>query len=227
MSLPTENRRARVRAPSAPRVLAWLCLAAAGAIVVLFLVQAGAFNGLQPGRLQTPATAASPTSTPETAAAPAPPANRADRVSVFRSQFAGFDNQRQPFSVTAERAVQDRSDANKVHLEHVTAELTRSSGEEIAISSLKALYDADRKAIDLSGEVKLSSADQFVAEMAKASVAIDDKKFFSEVPVTVMHRRGQIEANGMEITEDGKRILFFNRVKATFWGTASRGAKQQ
>ncbi len=228
MSLPIENRRARVRAPSAPRILAWLFLAAAGVVVVLFLLQAGAFNAMRPVRPQTAeATTAASASEHAATATVASPAKRADKVSVFRSQFAGFDNQKQPFSVKAERAVQDRSDANKVHLEHVSAELTRSSGQEIAISSLTALYDADRKAIDLSGEVRISAADQFVAEMARALVTIDDKKFFSEVPVTVTHPQGQIEANGMEITEDGRRILFFNRVKATFWGTANRDAKQQ
>ena len=157
MSLPIERRRARVRSASISRVLAWLFLAAAGAVVFLFLLQAGALDALRPGPPKS-AESKKPAAPSLEAVAEPTAGKRGDQVSVSRSQFTGFDKQRQPFSVKAERAVQDRSDASKVHLERVIAELKRNSGEEIAISSRTALYDVDGKSIDLDGEVELSSA---------------------------------------------------------------------
>jgi lipopolysaccharide export system protein LptC len=194
-------------------------MAGAGAVVALFLVQAGAFNALQPQLTIAPAETAGTTASSSQRVSD----NRADQATVSGSQFTGFDKQRQPFSVRAERAVQDTTDASKVYLERVVAELTRNSGEEIAISSLTALYDADKKSIDLDGKVELSSRDQFVATMAKAKVTIDDKRLLSEVPVTVRHKRGEIHANGMAISDEGRRIVFFNRVRATFWGNREDG----
>jgi len=35
-----------------------------------------------------------------------------------------------------------------------------------------------------------------------------------------------IRSNGMEIIDDGARILFFNRVKATFGGQARKGSME-
>jgi LPS export ABC transporter protein LptC len=215
MSSPIERRsrpRRRWRSPSAPRILAWLFLAAAGAVVGVFFLQAGAFNAMGP----TP-----PPEDSIVAAAPvAEPAGK-NRAAVSGSQFTGFDKNHQPFSVSAERAVQDRSDASKVHMHKVHAALTRTSGEEIAIRSLSALYDADEKSIALDGEVELSSRDQFTATMARATVALAEEELLAEVPVLVNHRQGEIRANGMAISDDGRRIRFFNRVRATFWGNAN------
>jgi hypothetical protein len=72
------------------------------------------------------------------------------------------------------------------------------------------------KALDLQGEVKLESKGSFVAEMARARVVLEDKAVDTDVPVLVTFDAGTINAQGMKITDDGKRILFFNGVKARF-----------
>jgi LPS export ABC transporter protein LptC len=222
MSSLTERRpapRRLRRSTSASRFLAWLFLASAGAVVGLFFLQAGAFHALGPKP--------SPVDGPTAPATPAAEPPGKPRALVGQSQFTGFDKKSQPFSVRAERAVQDRLDASKVHMHRVEASLTRTTGEEIAIRSLTALYDADTKSIDLDGEVELSSRDQFTARMAKAKVALDEEELLTEAPVLVTHRQGEIRANGMAISDDGRRIFFFNRVRATFWGNAAKESNPQ
>jgi hypothetical protein len=63
--------------------------------------------------------------------------------------------------------------------------------------------------------------------MAKAKVALDEEELLTEAPVLVTHRQGEIRANGMAISDDGRRIFFFNRVRATFWGNAAKESNPQ
>ena len=62
--------------------------------------------------------------------------------------------------------------------------------------------------------------------MSKAQVNIAEHRLYSDVPVEVVYDRGVIRSNGMEIIDDGARILFFNGVKATFGGESSKGSVQ-
>jgi hypothetical protein len=59
--------------------------------------------------------------------------------------------------------------------------------------------------------------------MEKAAVTVADKVLKSSVPVTVTMDRSTIKSNGLEISNDGKRIMFFNGVKARFLPAGSKG----
>jgi len=55
--------------------------------------------------------------------------------------------------------------------------------------------------------------------MEKARVIVAEKRLTSDVPVTVEFTSGTIDANGVEISNDGNNILFLNGVKARFRNT--------
>jgi lipopolysaccharide export system protein LptC len=211
-----ERGRPRVARLSASRLLAWLSLATTLALVGLLAYQAGTFSSLVP---EIP-------SDKDNGGRQVAAGSPARKLTVSQSRFTGFDQQRQPFSVTATSAVQDAEDANKVRLKEVEAQLKRKSGEEVSISSQNALYDANSKTIDLEGHVVINSADGFVAKMEKARVDIEAHRLRSEVPVEVVSPSGIISSNGMEIIDDGARILFFNGVKARFGGDTRKGSLQ-
>jgi lipopolysaccharide export system protein LptC len=182
----------------------------------LLAYQAGTFSSLVPMPLPSGGEAVGKT-------APAAPE---EEITVTDSRFTGFDKNDQPFSISARSAVQDENDASKVRLQSVDAEVRHKSGQQIAIKSNEAVYDSNSKTIDLQGDVRISSTGGFDARMAKARVDIDRHRLRSEVPVKVVHPRGLIQANGMEIEDDGARILFFNRVKARFGAESSKGSPQ-
>ena len=81
----------------------------------------------------------------------------------------------------------------------------------------------DIKTLDLAGAVRIESQGRFVAEMESAHVDTTSKKMTSDSPVFVTFGSGTIQANGLEITNDGKNILFHDRVRAKFQGTPGEG----
>ena len=208
------ERRARSRAPtgSLARLLGWLFLGITIGVIVLFVMQIQSFNALAPPAPQTvPADADAGNAPPE-------------EVVVSNARFTGFDKERQPYTVTARTARQDESDMTKVHLSDVGAEMNRKTGSTIAIRSNSALYDSKAKSIDLQGNVEISGLSGLTARMEKARVGLESRALRSEVPVTVVNDEATIAANGLEIADDGKRILFFNGVKATFRGANRKGS---
>jgi lipopolysaccharide export system protein LptC len=211
-----ERRRTRVAGLRASRWLTWLSFTVALAMIGLLAYQAGSFKSLVPkmpsGERQAGIEVSSAAAEKE--------------VTVSESRFTGFDKNQRAFSVTARNAVQDGNKTGRVRLIEVAAELKRKSGEEISISSQRALYDSETKTIDLEGDVTITSAQGYVAKMATARVKIDEHRLRSEVPVEVVYPSGIIRSNGMEFIDDGARILFFNGVKATFGGAGRKGSLQ-
>jgi lipopolysaccharide export system protein LptC len=210
-----ERRRARPRLPRASRSLAWLSFAVAAGMLMVLAYQAGTFTSFK-----VESNVREEKSDPSAAA----PSDK--EVTVSHSRFTGFDKEQQPFTVTASNATQDEKDKNRVQLEEVEAQLKRKSGTNVAIRSQNAQYDAKSKIIELEGNVTIVSEDGFVAKMENARVNIGEHRLRSDVPVEVVSPSGVIRSNGMEIIDDGARILFFNRVKATFGGQARKGSME-
>ena len=181
------------------RIASAVTIAVTAVLVAVFVAQIASFEALDPPRPQPRSTV--------------PPANQ---ITANRSTIAGYDKQQQPFVVHARLARQDAEKNHIVHLTTVDAQLKRKDGTMMTVAARGGVYDADTKILDLEGDVRLASEGKFVATMDKARVFLDQKRLVSDVPVTVSLQNGKITANGMEITDSGERVVFLNRVHATY-----------
>ncbi len=209
MSLPTDTAHRAIRFASLARLLSWAAAALALGIVILFLVQAGLFNAMTPKERPPVITPPDP-----------------DKITSTDSTVNGLDKENQPYVVTAVKGWQDAATPSLVHMETVEGHFRRPSGAEYTVTANTGAYDTKIKELDLAGAVKIVQADRFTALMEKAHVVVEDKKLTSDVAVDVTFGSGHIKANGMEITDDGARILFLNGVKARFSQAAAKGDGQ-
>jgi lipopolysaccharide export system protein LptC len=205
MSSPTDNARKAVRRVRIANGLSWLAAALGLGFVLTFLMQAGLFTALLPEE------------------APAPPAVRSDQITAIQSTVTGMDREKQPYEVTAKRGWQDEKTPALVHLEAPEGRFRRALGTEYTISAETGLYDTEAKKLDLSGNVLLEQKDRFKARMDRANIVVEEKRLVSESPVAVSFGSGTVNANGMQITDDGARILFLNGVKARFDAPQAKG----
>jgi lipopolysaccharide export system protein LptC len=142
-----------------------------------------------------------------------------DQVTVTDSTITGLDSQNRPYSISAGSAVQDKDKPNFIVLDEVSGATNRRTGEAITFESRKGRYDSDLKTLDLETDVVIKSAGRFTARMDRARVIVAEKRLTSNVPVTVEFTSGTIDANGLEISNEGNDILFLNGVKAQFRNT--------
>jgi len=197
------------RAQLAP-ILGWVFLALGLGLIIGFLVQAGFFAALLPKPAPVPLTVEKP-----------------EQITGSFARIAGFDNEKQPYEVTAQKGYQDREVANLVHMEDLIGTFRRGSGQSYEVYSNTGLYDSKAREMDLEGKVRIVEAGRFTATMEKAHIAMETKNLVANVPVQVEMGSGTITANGLKISNDGKNILFLNGVKARFMETAKKGDNTQ
>lgn len=200
----TAAARRRLRLTPA-RLVMWLMMIATIILATVFVVQIGMFRSPLPtteGEQQV--------ENPEVAVA------RAVR-------FTGFDGDDQPFSVEAERAVQDLDQPSRVHLEQVRIEMRlRSSGDTLLVTAKQGVFDDKLKTLDLSGDVHIVNSANYAADMQKARVFLREKRLISSDPVEVRFPSGTINAGGMEMRDDGQQVYFTNRARTLFSERSAR-----
>ncbi len=197
-------RRAALRARLAPYFVYILAIAVV-ALVAVIAIQAGMFEP-RPEVVEK-----------------APDNLPADQITVSHTTITSFDPGEMPYSINADTAVQDREKPNFIRLDAVTGELKRQNGSKITMKAKEGLWDADKRTLDLAGDVHFDQAGRFNGVMDKAQIAMKDKKVSSQSAVLVKMGGGTINANGMEITNDGNNILFLNGVRAKFTTSGAKG----
>jgi lipopolysaccharide export system protein LptC len=194
-------RRARL----AP-LLSWAALAFGLGLVIVFLVQTGLFSALRPHPAPTALTVEMP-----------------DQIAGAFARIAGFDRENQPYVITAKKGYQDKEMAEFVHLEDLTGTFQRQSRQPFELYSKTGLYHSKVREMDLEGNVRIVEKGRFTATMAKAHVELEKKNLVSDVPVVVELDFGTINANGLQVSNDGNNIKFLNGVKARFNQIMTKG----
>jgi lipopolysaccharide export system protein LptC len=78
------------------------------------------------------------------------------KVTMASPKLAGFRSDGQPYSVTAEKALQDVK--NPVELQKLTGDVGMAGGETMRISADSGIYDTLAQRMRLSGNVRISNA---------------------------------------------------------------------
>lgn len=191
-------RRANARA-GMTRWLSYVALAVAAGLGLAF--------ALELGLLERPA--------PKTDA-PLAPVEKPNQITGGPSKISGFDRNRLPFEITAQKGVQDEKSETIVHLQTVDSVFARPNGAKLNITSKGAVYETKSKALELDGDVVFAEGQRFRAHMQKAAVNMDDQTLTSKSPVAVDIIGGKITADSLTITSNGERIIFRGGVKARF-----------
>lgn len=199
-----------VKAASMARWMSWVAAAAGVGIVALFLLQAGFFAVLLPDEAGPPPTVENP-----------------DQITATDSTLTGMDRESQPYQIKAKRGWQDKDRPNIVHMEDLTATFRKPDGRVYDVVSATGVYDSKLKLMDLDGGILITEGTRLTARMEKARVMVESKEVTSDVAVTVDYGGGTIAANGLQITDDGERILFLNGVKARFGLGPAKGGQPQ
>jgi lipopolysaccharide export system protein LptC len=126
-----------------------------------------------------------------------------ERMRVEQARYSGEDNEGRKFAISAERAIQQRSDEPVVTIQGIRASLDLASGP-LSIAALRGRYDLDAQKVSVSGPVRVSGPDGY--RLATSDVLIDLKQrtLVSDGPVEGAMRLGRFEA-GHLVADLGSR----------------------
>ena len=128
----------------------------------------------------------------------------------------GYDSNRRPYALTAERASQDVSTPNKIRLEKLDARIELAGANEARIIADKGFYDGDANQFLAEGHVHIITTLGYELFMNTTIVHLKASIMESQDPVEVRNGDNRIFADRMKVSEGGSHIIFDGRVKTIF-----------
>jgi lipopolysaccharide export system protein LptC len=147
-------------------------------------------------------------------------------VTMEAPKLTGFKNDNRPYEVTASAATQDVRKPNFVELKDLRARIvTDDRGSVAKLEADIGILDTQKEQMNLRQNVRVRTDGGQEVYMRSAFVNFKSGGVVSNEPVTViLGGNGQVEAEGLRVTDNGKVLSFKGRVRTTFLPAASEPA---
>jgi lipopolysaccharide export system protein LptC len=131
--------------------------------------------------------------------------------------MTGFHKDKRPYEVTATSATQDVRKPNVIELNQMRGRLIIDDhGTAARLEAATGVFDTTREHLDLRQGVRVTTDAGHAARLKSAAIDFKAGTVRSREAVTVMLTDGTIEAQGLEITDNGRVLTFIGRVHAVF-----------
>jgi len=135
------------------------------------------------------------------------------KVRMESPRLAGFRQGNRGYEVTADAALQDVRKPSLIELERMRGHLaTDDQGGMARLSAASGLFDTAREALDLKDDIRIWTDKGEEARLRSAAVVFKTGSVSSQEPVTVSTPRATVNANALDVVENGKRISFIGNV---------------
>lgn len=136
------------------------------------------------------------------------------RIVMENPRLTGFQSESRPYVVTAREASQDVRSPHLVDLLDLRARLTTDTDGNVArVEAATGRFDTESELLELTRDVRVVSS-QYTVDLQSASVDFKTGNVVSPDPVRVEFESGTIEADGINIVENGRVISFEGNVRS-------------
>jgi lipopolysaccharide export system protein LptC len=127
----------------------------------------------------------------------------------------GFTSDSRPYELTARAAAQDITKPEILELKDIDARVELKDGQHVTIKSINGVYDTKGESLKLNDHIVLTSNTGYEARLSEATVNVSTGNIVSESPVEVKLLNGWLNANRLEVMENGDLIRFGGGVELT------------
>ena len=127
----------------------------------------------------------------------------------------GVDENKRPYALTAERAIQDTANPSVVELQNIEAVLPMEKDVSADISATNGIYDADAKTLLLREAITVKTSDGMQIDLLDADVDIGNGVLKSSSPITATSPQADISSSSLYVNEGGGQLVFEGNVKMT------------
>jgi lipopolysaccharide export system protein LptC len=135
-------------------------------------------------------------------------------VTMESPKLTGFKNDNRPYEVTASAATQDVRKPDLVQLKNLKARIvTDERGSVARLQADSGVLDTKREQMRLRQNIVVTTDAGHEVKLRTAFVRFKAGSVVSKDPVTVSFGNGTIEAEGLDVTDNGKIMSFKGRVR--------------
>jgi len=135
------------------------------------------------------------------------------KITMEAPRLGGFTRDGRPYDLTARAAAQDLSNPGVLELKDVSAKVETQDKATVTLQAATGLYDTKVDTLMLKTDIVLTSSTGYAAKLSEAAVDIKKNRIVSNAPVEVKLSNGTVNANRLEVSENGDLIRFDNGVE--------------
>jgi lipopolysaccharide export system protein LptC len=137
------------------------------------------------------------------------------RIKMGSPRYAGYTSDNRPYEVTAQAASQDITKPDLIDLEEIWAKMEMQDKSTMIMTARTGRYNSKIDRLVLSNEIRLNTSTGHAARLQDATIEIKKGNVVSENPVEVAFLRGTLNANRLQIEDQGALMQFGGGVTMT------------
>lgn len=143
---------------------------------------------------------------------------------LVNPRFESTDAENRPYTLTAQRAVQDQQDGNIVILEKPVGDMVLDNGHWIAIESSEGIFQQTERKLLLRGNVRLFHDGGYQLDTPELHIDVQNNTAMSDKEVHGQGPEGTIDAMGLQ-GDNAKGTLIFKGPAKLVLDTEAMGSK--
>jgi lipopolysaccharide export system protein LptC len=147
------------------------------------------------------------------------------RNELLNPHFEGADKDRNPYAITAARAVQSLKDSSIVLLEQPVADVSLSGGGKINARADNGVYRQNSKILVLDGKVAVQNDGGLTIRSDRLNISIDDRITWTDTAVTGDGPSGTLAAKAMNANNATGVVILTGPAKLVLT-PSGKGSKQ-
>ncbi len=130
------------------------------------------------------------------------------RITMESPHLAGFTPDKRPYELWAKTATQDVTKPTNVELKELRAKVQMEDKSGLTMDATSGLFDTKSQVLNLSDYIFLQSSTGYEARLTQARVDMAKGTVTSDQPVAVKLLNGTLDAQRLEITDNGELVRF-------------------
>ena len=131
----------------------------------------------------------------------------------------GYTTDNRPYSMTAEKATQDAKNSGAISLEGISAKLPVGENGVATVEATSGIYDNANGRLQLDKDFTVATDDGLRAVLRSADINLKSGQITTDKPVDIRSGNTHILADSMQVKDNGKVLIFENKVQMTVDGS--------
>lgn len=130
------------------------------------------------------------------------------KITMELPRLNGFTSDGRPYELTARAAAQDITKPEVLELKDIVSHVEMRDGQRVNLNSVNGVYDTKAEVLKLNDHIVLTSSSGYEGRLSEATVNVNTGHIVSESPVEVKLLDGWLNANRLEVIDNGDLIRF-------------------
>lgn len=134
------------------------------------------------------------------------------KITMEHPHLSGFTRDARAYELSADAAAQDLTRPDIVELHNIHGKVEMQNKSTLHMSAAIGIYDSKSETLKLERNIDLSSSTGYAGHLSEAFIDIRSGHVVSSKPVHVKLLQGTLDANRLEIVDNGEVVRFHGGV---------------